>query len=153
MIDAALPTLEIRRPPGKFADNEELSDLSTLPYPATTEVERVVSLNATVAFNRYSVPPGLTGATLLVGHPPRGSRARDSRTVGSRALSAHRIAALGAQSFVQSVEHRAQLEAIVPSAFSTQRPCEKKSNRPPDTVAPTEAAKLLGHEGDEVTVT
>ena len=46
---------------GALADTEPLLALPGAPFPATTEVERVVADNATVAFsgNRYSVPPGL----------------------------------------------------------------------------------------------
>ena len=55
---------------GELADAEPLLALPPAPFPATTEVERIVADNASVAFrgNRYSVPPGLGGTTLLVRH-------------------------------------------------------------------------------------
>ena len=44
---------------GELADAEPLLALPAAPFPATTEVSRVVADNASVAFrgNRYSVPP------------------------------------------------------------------------------------------------
>ena len=66
-----------RRGPGgerttvaELADAEPLLALPAAPFPATTEVSRVVADNASVAFlgNRYSVPPGLAGTTLVVRH-------------------------------------------------------------------------------------
>jgi transposase len=138
---------------GELADTEPLADLPALPYPATIEVQRLVGVNATVAFkgNRYSVPPGLSGSTLSIRHR-LGTSTLEIHSPSGGKLCAHRIAPPGAQSLVRSVEHRAALEAVVLSAFSTAQPCEKKSNRPPGTAALAAAAKLLGHEGDEVVV-
>ena len=53
---------------GELADGEPLLALPPVPFPATTEVSRVVADNASVAFggNRYSVPPGTEWH-----HPPR----------------------------------------------------------------------------------
>ena len=54
---------------GLLAKTETLIDLPT-PYPATIRVERTVQANATISFrgNSYSVPPGLSGSTLIVEH-------------------------------------------------------------------------------------
>src|SRR6266511_1509795 len=55
---------------GELADAEPLLALPAAPYPATIEVARPVGADATVGFrgNRYSVPPGLTGAGLTLRH-------------------------------------------------------------------------------------
>ena len=48
--------------------------------------------------------------------------------------------------------HRAALESVVLSSFTTARPCDTKANRPPGPESLAEAARLLGAEGREVTV-
>jgi hypothetical protein len=52
---------------GELAQAEPLAPLPPA-FPATVTVKRVVSSQALVAFrgNRYSVPPGLAGATVTV---------------------------------------------------------------------------------------
>ena len=115
------------------------------PFPATTEVDRIVADNATVAFsgNRYSVPPGLGATTLLVRHrlgarPSTSSlpRGRSSSPIGSPRPDRERSCAA---SSTATPSRRAVL-----SAFSTARPCDKKANRPPGKEALEEAARLLG---------
>ena len=60
----------VRTTVGALADAEPLLSLPPMPFPATTEVARVVADNASVAYqgNRYSVPPGLSGTTLVLRH-------------------------------------------------------------------------------------
>lgn len=138
---------------GELADQEPLQGLPALPYPATIEVERVVADNAVVSFrgNRYSVPPGLFGTTVLVrqrlGTPTLSVIAPSGAT-----LATHRVAQAGTGALVRSAEHRAALEKSVLSAFTTKRPCEKKANRPPGKEALAQAARLLGDQGHEVVV-
>jgi hypothetical protein len=38
------------------------------------------------------------------------------------------------------------------SSFTTERPCDRKANRPPGPEALSEAARLLGVEGRDVVV-
>ncbi len=64
----------------------------------------------------------------------------------------HRLAPPGAGSVVRTPAHRAALEAVVLSQFSTARPCDRKANRPPGQAALTERAALLGTEGAEPAV-
>jgi transposase len=138
---------------GALADAEPLLALPTLPYPATVSVERVVADNATVSFrgNRYSVPPGLTGATLSVRHR-LSSETLEVVSASGAQLASHRLAPAGAGMLVRSVEHRDALESVVLSAFTTHRPCDTKANRPPGPEALEEAARLLGREGREPVV-
>ena len=67
-------------------------------------------------------------------------------------LAWHRLAPAGAGSIVRSVEHHAALERVVLGAFSTDRPCDRKANRPPGPDAVAATARLLGVEGQPVTV-
>ncbi len=53
---------------------------------------------------------------------------------------------------VRTPEHRAALEAVVLSQFSTARPCDRKANRPPGAAALAERARLMGPEGTEPVV-
>jgi len=53
---------------------------------------------------------------------------------------------------VRTPEHRAALESVILSSFTTTRPCDTKANRPPGPESLAEAARLLGVEGREVTV-
>jgi transposase len=137
----------------ELADAEALLALPAAPFPATTEVERIVADNATVAFggNRYSVPPGL-GGTVLVVRQRLGSPTIDVVAASGAILVTHRLAPPGSGSLVRSTEHRDALEAAVLSSFTTARPCDTKANRPPGDAALAEAARLLGPIGLEPTV-
>jgi hypothetical protein len=64
----------------------------------------------------------------------------------------HRLAPPGAGAMVRTPAHRAALEAVVLSQFSTARPCDRKANRPPGQAALTEWAALMGAEGLEPSV-
>jgi len=138
---------------GALGDTEPLLDLPPASFPATTEVDRVVADNASVAFagNRYSVPPGLGGTTLVVRHR-LGTPTVDVVAPSGAILVTHRLAPAGGGALVRSLEHRAALEAAVLSAFTTARPCDKKANRPPGRAALEEAARLLGPIGREPVV-
>ncbi len=133
---------------GELADAEPLLALPPAPFPATTEVSRIVADNASVAFrgNRYSVSPGLGGTTLGVRHR-LSSPTIDVVAPSGAILVTHRMAPAGSGALVRSVEHKEALEAAVLSAFTTARPCDKKANRPPGKEALEEAARLLGPIG------
>jgi transposase len=138
---------------GVLGDAEPLLALPTLAFPATIEVTRVVAANATVAFrgNRYSVPPGLTDVDLSLRHRLGSATVEIHSPVGGL-LAAHRLAPPGAGSIVRSVEHHRALERVVLSAFTTERPCDRKANRPPGPEALVAAAALLGNQGQPVAV-
>ena len=138
---------------GDLADAEALMALPAVPFPATIEVTRIVDDRASVAFrgNRYSVAPGLGGAQLTLRHR-LGTATVEIFSPAGRALVAHRLAPPGAGSMVRTPEHRAALEAVVLSQFSTARPCDRKANRPPGAAALAERARLMGAEGAEPVV-
>jgi transposase len=145
--------LGIKTTVGQLADAEPLLDLPSLPFPATITVERPVDDNATVAFrgNRYSVPPGLSGVSLELRHRLASSTLEIHAGSGALLVS-HRLAPAGVSTVVRTPEHRAALESVVLSSFTTARPCDTKANRPPGPESLAEAARLLGAEGREVTV-
>jgi hypothetical protein len=62
-------------------------------------------------------------------------------------LAAHRLAADGAGTVVRTPGHRAELERVVLSAFTTDPPCQRKANHPPGTAARAEAGRLLAGLG------
>jgi transposase len=138
---------------GVLADAEPLLALPGAPYPATVAVSRTVGDNAAVAFrgNSYSVPPGMAGVVLRLSHRLGSSTMQVASPAGG-VLVSHRLAPAGAGALVRTAAHRAELERVVLSAFTTERPCERKANRPPGADARAEAAKLLCDLGSEVVI-
>ena len=138
---------------GELAQAEALAALPPAPYPATVEVTAPVAPNASVAFrgNRYGVPPGLTGVELTLRHR-LGTTSLEVVSPAGVLLVSHRLAPPGAGAVVRTAEHRAALEAAVLSAFTTDKPCDRKGNHPPSEAARAEAAKLLASLGPEVVV-
>jgi hypothetical protein len=159
------------RPPGRYADPDELVDgqrwptvgaladaevlmaLPAAPYPATIEVTRPVDDRASVAFrgNRYSVAPGLGGVELTLRHRLGTATVAVFSPAGALMVT-HRLAPAGAGTMVRTPEHRAALEAVVLSQFSTARPCDRKANKPPGITALAERARLMGAQGAEPAV-
>jgi transposase len=153
-LDPAELTEEEGRPRwpsvGELADAEVLMALPAVPYPATIEVYRPVDDKASVAFrgNRYSVPPGLGGAELTLRHR-LGTGSLEVFAPSGIELVSHRLARSGAGQMVRTEGHRAALETVVLGQFSTERPCDRKANKPPGEAARAERARLLQGSGDE----
>jgi transposase len=139
-----------KRPDGTVAELAATEPLLALPpvaFPAQLEVERVVSRSATVAFegNRYSVAPGHIGQTVTV-RARLGELHLEIVSSAGRRIARHRRAPAGAGQLLQSREHARLLETAVLDAFTTDRPCRRKANRPPGQAALAEAARLQGHD-------
>jgi transposase len=132
---------------GELADTEPLLPLPSAPYPATVVVVRTVAANALVSLwgNRYSVSPGLVGAHVQI-RWRLGTDMIDIVANGTVATS-HQLAPRGAQRTVRLPEHTAALENVVLAAFTTDRPCRRKVNRPPSDAALALAAELLDERG------
>lgn len=122
--------------------------LPPMPYPATVVVKRTVDNRASVAFrgNRYSVNPGMGGIELTLRHR-LGTTTLDVFTPADTLLVSHRLAPDGAGSMVRTEDHREALEKVILSQFSTDRPCDRKANKPPGAQALAERAKLMGAGG------
>jgi hypothetical protein len=118
---------------GQLADGEPLLALPAVPYPAEVTVVRTVAANALISLwgNRYSVPPGLVGGHVQIGWR-LGTDTIELRT-GGRVVVVHRLAPRGAQRTVRLPEHTAALENVVLGAFTSDRLCRRKVNRPPPT--------------------
>lgn len=138
---------------GELAEAEPLLALPALPFPATIEVSAAVDHQASVAFrgNRYSVPPGLTGVTMLL-RQRLGTATVDVVGPAGVVLVTHRLAPAGSATMVRTAAHRDALEQVVLGQFTTARPCDRKENRPPGAAALAERAKLLGAQGAEPAV-
>jgi hypothetical protein len=137
----------------ELADGEVLMALPAVAYPATIEETRFVDDKASVAFrgNRYSVPPGIGGIELTLRHR-LGTGSLEIFSPAGIQLVSHRLGIPGTGSMVRTPEHRAALEAVVLSQFSSARPCDRKANKPPGQAAPAERARLLGRVGEEPSV-
>jgi transposase len=137
----------------ELAASEPLLALPTTAFPAQLTVERVVSRTAMVAFegNRYSVGPGHIGQTVTV-RARLGELHLEIVSPAGRRIARHRRAPAGAAQIVQSAERARLLERAVLDAFTTERPCSRKANRPPGNSALAEAARLRGHDGAGVVV-
>jgi transposase len=154
LIDPPVDDVHPRWPTvGELADAEPLLALPPSPYPATLELVLPVGDNASVAFrgNRYSVPPGLRGIGVTVRHR-LGTGILEIFSPAGVLLEAHRLLPPGMGVVVRTPEHRAALEAVVLSSFTTDKPCDRKGNYPPGPAARAEATKLLADLGPEVVV-
>lgn len=135
---------------GELGASEPLLGLPEMAYPATTEVTRMVAQNALVSVdgNRYSVPPALVGVDVIV----RRRLGSDELVIISAAgtpVATHRVAPHGVGRIVRLPEHTAALENVVLAAFTTDRPCPTKQNRPPTGAAMAIAAELTGSVGSD----
>lgn len=131
---------------GELGDAEPLLALPGLAYPATTEETRIVAANALVSVdgNRYSVPPALVGGEVKV-RRRLGSDELVIVTPAGAVVATHHVAPRGQGRVVRLPEHAAALENVVLAAFSTDRPCPTKVNRPPSGAALAIAAEITGN--------
>jgi Mu transposase, C-terminal domain len=100
--------------------------------------------------NRYSVPPGLVGANVLIRHR-HGTDTIDIVASG-RVVATHRLAPPGAHRTVRLAEHTTALETVVLAEFNTDKPCATKRNRPPSPAALAIAAQLGAEASQEPVV-
>ena len=129
----------------ELAGGEGLRAAPTTAYPAELAVARTVSAQALVSFrgNRYSVPPGMPGAQVIVRHRLGAEQVRIVTASGAT-VAAHRRAPNGAGVTVRDDGHVRALETKVLAAFSDARPCRSKTRRPAGEASRAEAARLRG---------
>jgi transposase len=135
----------------ELAASERLRPLPALPYPATLELERVVSAACLVSYegNRYSLPPGLHGQRVTV-RRRLGSEQIELVSAAGSVVARHRLAPAGAGALRRHEEHRVALEQVVLASLTSARPCRRKQNRPPGETALAAAAALAGEQADVV---
>jgi hypothetical protein len=140
---------------GALAATEPLRPVPA-PFPATLSVERTVSAQALVSFrgNRYSVPPELTGARVVVtvrlGGPNVDIATTPGAATGARGgivLARHRLAPAGSGVMVRDHGHVQALEAAAMAAATFEPPHRGKARRPPSAAALELAAHLPGATG------
>ncbi len=132
---------------GGLAGQEGLLGLPVHAFPAQLEVQRVVGRSALVAFegNHYSVSPGLVAQTVTV-TARLGELHLEILSAAGRRVARHRRAPAGAGQLLRSAEHARLLEQAVLDAFTTDKACRPKANRPPGDQALEQAARLRGHD-------
>lgn len=135
---------------GEAAASEPLLELPVAAFPATLTLARVVAANALVSVwgNRYSVPPELVGASVVVTHRIS-SDSLEIHAGGGRVAASHRLAPSGAHRTIRLPHHSEALQAVVLAAFSTEGPCRPKTNRPPSPQAAAIAARLSPNIGTD----
>jgi transposase len=129
----------------ELAAQEQLLPLPGSAFPALLQCERVVSRTAMVSFegNRYSVPPGFVGQSVGV-RARLGELHLEILSPAGRRIARHRRAPAGAGQILQTAEHAQLLKSAVLDAFTTAKPCARKTNRPPGDEALQAAARLRG---------
>jgi transposase len=137
----------------ELAAQEELLRLPPAAFPAQLEIQRVVGRSALVAFegNHYSVSPGLVGQTVTVA-ARLGELHLEILSAAGRRVARHRRAPAGAGQKLRSAEHARMLEQAVLDAFTTDKPCRRKANRPPSERALEQAARLRDHDDGRAVV-
>ena len=130
---------------GELAAGEGLRAAPAAAYPAELAVVRTVSAQALVSFrgNRYSVPPGMPGAQVIVRHRLGAEQVRIVTSSGAMVAIHHR-APNGPGVTVRDDGHVRALETRVLAAFSDARPCRSKTRRPAGKASRAEAARLRG---------
>ena len=115
-----------------------------MPYPVIVTEHRTASRQALVSYrgNRYSVPPELAAASVVVSHPVGGEFC-DIATSSGIVIARHRMAADGLGVMVRDSGHVIALDAAAMATAATGRPHRRKERIPPGPAAKAAAAQLL----------
>jgi len=134
-----------RRTVAAVAAGEPLRVLPAAAYPAQISVERRASRKALVAYdgNEYSIDPAHAGRTVTViarvGEPTLRIISAAGEVIGE-----HRLAVPGGAQTIRTREHAQALEQAVLAAFTTDKACSRKRNRPPSDASLAALAELRG---------
>ncbi|QFS89144.1 Integrase core domain protein [Mycobacterium sp. THAF192] len=125
------------------AKTEPLTAAPPLPYPVIVAETRTASRQALVSYrgNRYSVPPQLAAAQVIVSHPV-GGQFCDIATTSGIVIARHRMAADGLGVMVRDSGHVIALDAAAMATATTARPHRRKERIPPGPAAKAAAARL-----------
>lgn len=120
------------------------------PYPVVIAEARTASRQALVSYrgNRYSVPPELAGAEVVVSHPI-GGQVVDIATGAGIVIARHRLAADGLGVAVRDSGHVLALNAAAMATATSGRPHRRKERIPPGPAAKAAAANLLAAKDAE----
>ncbi|ETZ97187.1 putative transposase IstA protein [Mycobacterium kansasii 824] len=114
------------------AQAEPLALVPALPYPVIISQTRTASRQALVSYrgNRYSVPPELAAAQVVVSHPV-GAQCCDIATTSGIVVARHRLAADALGVMVRDSGHVIALDTAAMTTATTGRPHRRKERIPP----------------------
>jgi transposase len=132
---------------------ERLRPLPVTPFPVVVTEERTATRQALIDWrgNRYSVPPELAAARVLV-HQRLGAAVIDIATVSGAVVARHKVAEPGLGVTIRDTGHVTALEAITMASAPPGRPHRRKERIPPGTDALRAAAILTGTAEPSTTV-
>ena len=132
---------------------EKLRPLPPIVFPVIVTEERTATRQALIDWrgNRYSVPPELAAAKVIV-HQRLGATTIDIATVSGAVVARHRVAQPGLGVTVRDTGHVTALEAIAMASAPPGRPHRRKERIPPGSAARRAAAALTGPEQPTTTV-
>jgi transposase len=136
-------TPEGRSTVAALADTEPLHPVAAAPYPVIVTEQRSASRQALVAYrgNRYSVPPELAAAQVVVTRPVGGAFI-DIATTGGIVIARHKLLADGLGGIVRDSGHVIALDAAAMAAASSGRGHRRKERIPPGPAARAAATEL-----------
>lgn len=125
------------------AQTEPLQPVATTPYPVIVVEERTASRQALVAYrgNRYSVPPELAMAQVVVSQPV-GGQYIDIATPAAIVIARHKLLADGLGGTVRDAGHVIALDRAAMNAANPERAHRRKDRIPPGASARAAAADL-----------
>lgn len=122
---------------------ERLSPLPAVSFPVVITEERRVTRQALIDWrgNRYSVPPELAAATVVV-HQRLGAPVIDIATTTGTVVARHTVATPGLGATIRDDGHVRSLEAIAMASAPPGPPHRRKERIPPGPAALRAAAAL-----------
>ena len=124
---------------------EKLRSLPPVVFPVIMTEERTATRQALIDWrgNRYSVPPELAAAKVIV-HQRLGATTIDIATLSGAVVARHRVAQPGLGVTVRDTGHVTALEAVALASAPPGRPHRRKERIPPGSAARRAAAALTG---------
>ncbi|MET3768619.1 transposase [Marisediminicola sp. UYEF4] len=124
---------------------ERLQPLPPTLFPVVVTEQRTATRQALIDWrgNRYSVPPELAAARVVV-HQRLGTPTIDIATVSGVVIARHTLAEAGLGVTIRDSGHVTALESIAMAAAPPSRPHRKKERIPPGTAARRAAMALTG---------
>ena len=150
------PTADGRSTVATVAATEPLAPVPAQPYPVIVAEQRSASRQALVGYrgNRYSVPPELAAATVVVSRPVGGEFIDIATSMGI-VVARHKLLADGLGATVRDTGHVIALDAVAMAAAHSGRPHRRKERIPPGPAARAAAVQLrqrLAATGDGAVV-
>jgi hypothetical protein len=125
--------------------SERLRPLPPIVFPVVVTEERTATRQALIDWrgNRYSVPPELAAAKVMV-RQRLGADTIDIATTSGAVVARHKIAQPGLGVTVRDTGHVTALEAVAMASAPPGRPHRRKERIPPGAAALRAAAELTG---------